>query len=126
MPFGLNSTWPKPLAAEAVIDPVMPDVVSSMIVSRPLGVSCMVTVSSSPWFIDRSVTGLACRCRAVALSGLGGEFGCGVPLSVMNAKFTVLDADHVRAGVVQDLAGDRVLEQADDRQRGAPLGRDRS
>ena len=38
--LGANFTWPKPLAALAVIDPEVPLVVSLTTALRPLGVSC--------------------------------------------------------------------------------------
>src|SRR5260370_2068177 len=48
----------------------------------------MVTIIVSPEFMNRSAAGLGVKVFMVALTGLGGEPGCGCPLVVMNAKLT--------------------------------------
>src|SRR5215471_17297526 len=57
-----------------------------MTIFRPADVSCIVTVRLSPEFMKRSADGLGVNVLTVALTGLGGEFGCGTPLLVMKAK----------------------------------------
>src|SRR5690348_16075467 len=59
-----------------------------MTICRPCAVSCMVTTSLSPEFMNRSADGLGVRVLMVDWTGLGGEFGCGTPLFVMKAKLT--------------------------------------
>src|SRR2546421_405908 len=88
VPVGANSTWPRPWGAVDVIEPLWPVVRSLMPICKPLGVSCIVTASSSPEFMKRSADGLGVKVWMVALTGLGGEFGCGWPLFVMKAKLT--------------------------------------
>src|SRR5438132_944737 len=84
----VNGTWPKPLAALDVIEPVWCVVLSSMTICRPCAVSCKVTTSLSPEFMNRSADGLGVKVLMVESSGFGGELGCGWPLFVMKAKFT--------------------------------------
>src|SRR5947209_6634430 len=86
VPLGANFTWPKPLAALVVIEPLWPVVVSSSTICRPCAVSCMVTLIASPELMNRSAAGLGVKVFIVALTGLGGEAGCGCPLLVMKAK----------------------------------------
>ena len=50
--------------------------------------SCSVTMSLSPEFMNRSADGLGVKVLIVELTGFGGEPGCGTPLLVMNAKLT--------------------------------------
>jgi hypothetical protein len=47
--LGAYFTWPKPLAALAVIDPEVPLVVSVTTAFRPCGVSWSCTAKLSPW-----------------------------------------------------------------------------
>src|SRR5690348_5012278 len=84
----VNGTWPKPLAALVVIEPVWCVVLSLMTICRPCAVSCKVTTSLSPEFMNRSADGLGVKVLTVESSGFGGEPGCGWPLFVMKAKFT--------------------------------------
>src|SRR5579859_3761012 len=88
VPVGSNCTWPKPLAALEVIEPLWPVVLSSSTIFRPLVVSCMVTTIVSPEFMNRSAAGLGVKVLMVELTGLGGELGCGLPFLVMKAKLT--------------------------------------
>jgi len=48
VPLGANWIWPKPLAADAVMNPVTPVVRSWTSVLRPCEVSFMVTTILSP------------------------------------------------------------------------------
>src|SRR5450759_434851 len=59
-----------------------------MLIRRPPAVSCIVTASLSPEFMNKSAFGLGVKVVRVELTGFGGEFGCGTPLFVMKAKFT--------------------------------------
>src|ERR1700681_4908470 len=59
-----------------------------MTIWRPCAVSCRLTRSLSPEFMKRSADGFGVNVASVELTGFGGEPGCGVPLVVMNAKFT--------------------------------------
>src|SRR4029453_9645753 len=75
----------KPLAALAVIDPVLPVVRSWTITVRPADPSWISRASLSPEFMNRSVAGSGGKDAVVKSSGPGGA--CGVPLFVMKAKF---------------------------------------
>src|SRR5260370_41141245 len=88
VPVGANCTWPNPLAALVVIEPVWRVVLSLISICRPLAVSCRVTTSLSPEFMNRSALGSGVKVLRVEFTGLGGEFGCGVPLFVLKAKLT--------------------------------------
>src|SRR5260370_4292353 len=48
VPVGSNWTWPNPLAALAVMDPVSPLDLSLMTAFRPFGVSCSYTLRLLP------------------------------------------------------------------------------
>src|SRR5947209_20538171 len=85
---GANSTWPNPLAALDVIEPVSPVVSSFSTICRPCAVSWSVTKIESPELMNRSACGLGVKVVMVELTGFGGEFGCGWPLFVINAKLT--------------------------------------
>src|SRR5579859_21547 len=86
VPVGSYWTWPNPLAALAVIEPVTWVVRSLMVVTRPLLLSCSVTFSRSPEFMNRSFVGSGVKVANVALTGLAGAWE--VPLFVTNAKLT--------------------------------------
>src|SRR5579883_144813 len=73
----------KPFAALATMKPDWPLVISSMRLSKPSGVSLMVILSVSPWFISR-VWAFGVKVAAVALSGPGGPVG--MPSIWMKAK----------------------------------------
>src|SRR6266571_3169869 len=88
VPVGANCTWPNPLLALEVIEPLWPVVTSLSPILRPCAVSCIVTIIWSPEFMNRSAAGLGVKVLMVALTGLGGEAGCGTPLFVMKAKLT--------------------------------------
>src|SRR6266581_4890384 len=88
VPVGAKSTWPKPLAALDVIEPLWPVVWSLMTICRPCAVSCMVSASLSPEFMNRSALGLGVKVFRVEFTGLGGEPGWGCPLFVIKAKLT--------------------------------------
>src|SRR5215472_18921431 len=85
LPVGMNWTSPKPLAALAVIEPDSPVVRSFTPVKSPCGVSWMLTVSSSPPFMNRSREGSGVNVAPVAWTGFAGA--CDVPLRVRKAKF---------------------------------------
>src|SRR2546421_12544927 len=88
VPVGANFTWPNPLLALEVIEPLWPVVTSLSPILRPCAVSCIVTMISSPAFMNRSAAELGVKVLIVALTGLGGEAGCGRPFLVVNAKLT--------------------------------------
>src|SRR5690242_17066970 len=88
VPVGASCTWPNPLAALVVIEPVWCVVLSLMTICRPCAVSCRVTISLSPEFINRSADGLGVKVARVELTGLGGAPTGGTPLNVMKAKLT--------------------------------------
>src|SRR2546428_12678432 len=85
---GAYLTWPKPFRALVVIEPPCPVVRSLRPMTSPWAVSCSVTVMLSPEFMKRSALGSGVKVWRVDSTGLGGEFGCGRPFLVMNAKFT--------------------------------------
>src|SRR5579885_3012440 len=86
VPLGSNLTWPKPLAALAVIEPVCPVERSRMITVSPLAVSCRSTANWSPEFMNKSFVGSAVKVASVDCTGLAGA--CETPFLVMKAKFT--------------------------------------
>src|SRR6266849_5233613 len=59
-----------------------------MTICKPCAVSCIVTANLSPEFMNRSALGSGVKVLRVEFTGLGGEFGCGVPFFVMKAKLT--------------------------------------
>src|SRR5438067_1317455 len=59
-----------------------------MTICKPCAVSCRVTRSLSPEFMNRSALGSGVKVLMVESSGFGGEFGCGTPFFVMKAKLT--------------------------------------
>ena len=88
VPVGAYFTWPKPLRALVVIEPLCPVVRSLRPMKSPWAESCSVTVMRSPEFMKRSALGSGVNVWRVESTGLGGEFGWGRPFFVMNAKFT--------------------------------------
>src|SRR5216684_2101180 len=88
VPLGSNCTWPNVFAALVVIEPCAPLLKSLIAIFRPLVVSCIVTVSWSPEFMNRSAWGFGVKVCSVEWTGLAGECGCGLPLFVMKAKLT--------------------------------------
>src|SRR6516162_5514512 len=86
VPVGSYCTWPKPLSALAVIDPVAPDVRSLMVARSPSGVSCMDTLMLSPEFISRSRFRSGVNVAVVESTGLAGAVV--VPSLLRNAKLT--------------------------------------
>src|SRR5579859_996519 len=86
VPVGANFTWPKLLAPLAVIEPLWPEVRSWMITVKPLAVSCMSTVSSSPLSMNRSLAGSGVNVASVEFTGFAGA--CATPFLVMKAKLT--------------------------------------
>src|SRR6266516_6838982 len=87
VPVGAALICPKPLAADAVMDPDCPVLRSLSTVVSPCAVSCKVTLMLSPACMNSTsgpvglpeVAGLNC-------SGFGGPIGA--PLLVRKAKFT--------------------------------------
>src|SRR5215472_2748385 len=86
VPVGANCTWPNPLAALAVIDPVCPLVRSLMTACKPCGVSRRDTFRLSPEFMNRSFFGSGVSVAVVESTGFAGAVG--TPFLVMNAKLT--------------------------------------
>src|SRR6516165_10564575 len=82
--FGSYLTWPNPLAALAVMDPVWPVVASWMTVCSPCAVSCMRTVRLSPEFMNRSLAGSGVNVAVVESTGFGGAWA--TPFLVTKAK----------------------------------------
>src|SRR6266851_7263268 len=121
VPVGSNLTWPNPLAALAVMDPVCPLVRSLMTARNPFGVSRRDTFRLSPDFHEQ-VPGRIRRER-----GRGGVDGVRWSRRVAvlgdEREVDVLKAGPGRAGSVLTGPVDRVLGEAENVQRGAPLGR---
>src|SRR5215469_7544813 len=86
VPVGSYWTWPKPLAALAVMDPVAPVVWSAMTARSPFGVSPRETLSLSPEFISRSRFRSGVNVAVVDCTGLAGAVVR--PSLVRNAKLT--------------------------------------
>src|SRR5215469_15537098 len=86
VPVGAYCTWPKPLAALAVMDPVAPVVRSLMTARSPCWVSPMDTLMLSPEFISRSRFRSGVNVAVVDSTGLG--VAVGRPFLVRNAKLT--------------------------------------
>src|SRR6516165_3178112 len=86
VPVGSNWTWPKPLAALAVMDPVAPVVQSLMVARSPCGVSPREMLRLSPEFISRSRAGSGVNVAVVDCTGFGTAVGR--PSLVRNAKLT--------------------------------------
>src|SRR6266568_5165920 len=86
VPVGSYWTWPNPLAALAVIDPVCPLVRSLMTACNPFGVSRMDTFRLSPEFMNRSRAGSGVNVAVVDCTGFG--VAVGRPFLVRNAKLT--------------------------------------
>src|SRR6516164_8239932 len=84
VPVGSYWTWPKPLAALAVMDPVWPVVRSLMVARSPFGVSPMDTLMLSPEFISRSRRRSGVNVAVVDCTGLAGAVVR--PSLVRNAK----------------------------------------
>src|SRR5215469_11527114 len=84
--FGSNVTWPKPLAALAVMDPLCPVVRSLMAARNPFAVSRMDTVMLSPEFMNRSLLGSGVNEVKVDCTGFAGAWE--TPFLVRNAKLT--------------------------------------
>src|SRR5215467_4134405 len=83
VPVGSYWTWPKPLAALAVMDPVAPVVRSLMVARSPCGVSPRETLRLSPEFISRSRRRSGVNVAVVEFTGLG--VAVGRPSLVRNA-----------------------------------------
>src|SRR5579859_7724050 len=73
VPAGSYLTWPNPLAALAVMDPVWPFVRSWMTARSPFGVSPRETLRLSPEFINRSRDRSGVNVAVVASTGLAGD-----------------------------------------------------
>src|SRR5438876_11667888 len=87
VPVGSYWTWPNPLAALAVIDPVCPLVRSLMTACSPFGVSRSDTFRLSPEPMNRSFFRSGVNVAVVEFTGFG---GAGVrPSLLINAKLTV-------------------------------------
>src|SRR5579859_4770474 len=86
VPVGSYCTWPNPLAALAVMDPVWPFVPSWMTARNPFGVSPMDTLMLSPEFISRSRLRSGVNVAVVESTGLAGAVVR--PSLVRNAKLT--------------------------------------
>src|SRR5579859_584293 len=71
VPVGSYWTWPNPLAALAVMDPVSPVVRSWMVARSPCGVSPRDTLRLSPEFINRSRLKSGVNVAVVASTGFG-------------------------------------------------------
>src|SRR5215469_5596468 len=84
VPVGANWTWPNPLAALAVIDPVWPLVSSLMTAWSPFAVSCRCTCRLSPEFISRSLLRSGVKVARVDSTGFAGAWE--TPFLVTNAK----------------------------------------
>src|SRR5215469_2679941 len=72
VPVGAYWTWPNPLAALAVIDPVCPVVWSLMAACNPFGVSCSDTFRASPEFMNKSFCGSGVNVADVESTGFAG------------------------------------------------------
>ena len=72
VPVGSYLTWPKPLAALAVMDPDWPVVRSLMVASSPFAVSPMDTLILSPEFMSRSRFRSGVNVAVVDSTGLAG------------------------------------------------------
>src|SRR5215469_6682148 len=72
VPVGSYWTWPNPLAALAVIDPLCPVVWSLMTACNPFGVSRMDTFRLSPEFMNRSFFGSGVNVAVVDCTGFAG------------------------------------------------------
>src|SRR6516164_9063936 len=88
VPVGSYCTWPKPLSALAVMDPVAPVVRSLMVARSPSGVSPMDTLMLSPEFISRSRFRSGVNVAVVESTGLAGVVGVVRPSLVRNAKLS--------------------------------------
>src|SRR5258708_2568021 len=86
VPVGSNWTWPNPLAALAVMDPVSPLHWSLMTACRPFGVSCSDTFRLSPDPMNRSFLRSGVNVAVVESTGFAGAVGR--PFLVRNAKLT--------------------------------------
>src|SRR5215471_7494113 len=86
VPVGSYWTWPNPLAALAVMDPVCPLVRSLMTVCSPFGVSRSDTLRLSPEFMNRSLFGSGVNVATVESTGFAGAVVR--PFLVRNAKLT--------------------------------------
>src|SRR5258708_1944399 len=86
VPVGSYWTWPNPLAALAVMDPVCPLVRSWMTASSPFGVSWRDTLRLSPDFMNRSLARFGVNVAVVESTGFAGAVER--PFLVMNAKLT--------------------------------------
>src|SRR5260370_35450117 len=75
VPVGSNLTWPNPLAALAVMDPVCPLVRSLMTARNPFGGSRGDTFRLSPDFMNRSLAGSGVNVAGVASTGFAGAAG---------------------------------------------------
>src|SRR2546421_7941660 len=86
VPVGSYWTWPNPLAALAVMDPVWPVVRSLMTARSPSGVSRRDTPRLSPEFMNKSLAGFGVNVAVVDCTGFGGAVGR--PSPVTNAEVT--------------------------------------
>src|SRR5216683_120440 len=86
VPVGAYWTWPNPLAALAVMDPVWPLVRSWMTARIPFGVSRRDTLRLSPEFMKRSLAGSGVNVGVVDCTGFAGAVVW--PFLVTNAKLT--------------------------------------
>src|SRR5215475_6411703 len=120
VPVGSYLTWPNPLAVLAVMDPLCPLVKSLITACNPFAVSCRD---------PQVVTGA----HEQVLLAVWRERGRGRVHRVRRGRGPAVLADEcevdiLRAGLgstgrVQDGSGDRVLSEAENVHRGAPLGR---
>src|SRR5207244_5969954 len=72
VPVGSYWTWPNPLAALAVMDPVWPFVRSWMTARTPFGVSPRETLRLSPEFINRPLAGSGVNVAVLDCTGFAG------------------------------------------------------
>src|SRR6516162_7518293 len=86
LPVGANRTWPNPLAALAVIDPVCPLVWSLMTACTPFEVSWRDTARWSPELMNRSLLGSGVNVVRVDCTGFAGAWV--TPFVVTNAKLS--------------------------------------
>src|SRR5581483_11817223 len=75
VPVGSYRTWPKPLAALAVMDPRWRVVLSLMTACNPFGVSRRDTFRLSPEFMNRSFFGSGVNVAVVEFTGFGVAVG---------------------------------------------------
>src|SRR6266852_4110435 len=86
VPVGAYWTWPNPLAALAVMDPVWPVFTSWMTARSPCGVSRRDTFRLSPELMKRSLAGSGVNVAVVDCTGFAGAVVW--PSLVTNAKLT--------------------------------------